>query len=493
MTIPASNIVSVNPSVLSAGGNPLALNGLVLSASSVLPYGAPLSFPSSLAVANYFGANSDEAKMAAVYFAGYDGCTQLPSAMLFSRYPTAAIPAFLRGAKNTATVAECNAITAGTLSLADLDGAPVALTGIDLSTATSLAQVATLLTAAFTGGATVTYNTTFQAFVITSATSGATSTISAATGTVATLLNLTAAAGAITSQGADQTTPAAAMNAIVQSTQNWVSFTTTFEPDLADAEAFATWTDQTDGRYLYVSWDTDVTATQTPASFTGLGKYLADNNLSGTALVWYDLKLAAFVMGTIASINFARREGRITLAFKAGSGTFTEVTDQTVADNLLANGYNFYGVYATANDQFIYFYNGQVSGDYNFIDSYVNAIWLTNQCQLALMALLTSVGSIPYNPSGYGLIKAALQDPINQALNFGAIRPGVVLSASQAAQVNTAAGVIISDTLNTRGWYLQVLDPGAQARQNRTSPVCTLWYMDGGSVQKITLASIDIL
>lgn len=492
MTIPASNIVSVNPSVLSAGGNPLALNGLVLSTSSSLPYGAPLSFASSLAVSDYFGASSNEAKMAAVYFAGYDGCTQLPSAMLFSRYPAADIPAFLRGAKNTATLADCTAITTGTINLS-VDGTPLVITGIDFSTATSLAQVASLLQTKIGASVTVTYDTTFQAFVITSATSGATSTITAATGTVATLLNLTALAGATLSQGADQTTPTAAMNAIIQSTQNWVSFTSTFEPSLDDAEEFAVWVDQTDGRYLYVSWDTDVTATQTPASFTGLGKYLADNNLSGTALVWYDFKLAAFMLGTIASIDFGRTNGRITLAFKSGSGVFTEVTDLTVAENLMANGYNFYGVYATANDQFIYFYNGQVSGEYNFIDSYVNSIWLTNQCQLALMALLTSIGSVPYNPSGYGLIKAALQDPINQAITFGAIRPGVVLSASQAAQVNTAAGVIISDTLNTRGWYLQVQDPGAQARQNRTSPICTLWYMDGGSVQKITLASIDVL
>jgi hypothetical protein len=496
MTIPASSIVSVNPSVLSAGGNPLALNGLILSQSAVLPSRSALSFPSSAAVATYFGSTSVEAKMASAYFAGYKGATQLPNALLFYRYAAAATSAFLRGARNVSTLAALNLISAGSLSVT-VDNVLATSSAIDLSPATSMAQVASLIATAI--GETVTYDTDFNAFVITSGTTGATSTITEATGTVATALSLTSALGAVLSQGEGQTTPAEAMAAVVLDTQNWVSFSTTFEPSLDDAKAFAEWTSFTNGRYLFAAWDTDITATQTPSSFAGLGKYLKDNDLSGTALVWYDPALAGFLMGAIASMDFGRRNARITLAFKSSRAaidqvtSIAQVTDLTVAENLLANGYNFYGVYATANDQFVYFYNGQISGEYNFIDSYVNAIWFTNQCQLALMDLLTNVGSIPYNPSGYGLIKAALQDPINQALNFGAMRAGVSLSASQTAQVNSAAGVDISDTLSARGWYVQVLDPGAQARAARTSPNCTVWYMDGQAVQKITVASIDVL
>ena len=66
------------------------------------------------------------------------------------------------------------------------------------------------------------------------------------------------------------------------------------------------------------------------------------------------------------------------------------------------------------------------------------------------------------------------------------------LSASQAAQVNNAAGVKIDNVLTTRGWYLQILPATAQVRSQRGSPPMTLWYMDGGSVQQITLASIVI-
>jgi hypothetical protein len=108
------------------------------------------------------------------------------------------------------------------------------------------------------------------------------------------------------------------------------------------------------------------------------------------------------------------------------------------------------------------------------------------------MVLLGSVYSIPYNTQGYAQIEAACLDPINAAVNFGAIRAGVTLSASQAAQVNASSGLDIADTIQSRGWYLQVSDAQPQVRAARASPPCTLWYTDGQSVQAINLASIEV-
>ena len=84
-------------------------------------------------------------------------------------------------------------------------------------------------------------------------------------------------------------------------------------------------------------------------------------------------------------------------------------------------------------------------------------------------------------------------DPINSALNSGVIRTGVVLSSAQSAIVNNAAGKAIANTLQHQGYYLQILDPGAQARSNRQTPVINFWYTDGGAVQQINLASIDVM
>jgi len=84
-------------------------------------------------------------------------------------------------------------------------------------------------------------------------------------------------------------------------------------------------------------------------------------------------------------------------------------------------------------------------------------------------------------------------DPIQAALNFGGIRAGVTLSEQQKALVNGAAGVDAAQIIEQQGSYLQILDPGAQVRGNRGSPVINFWYTDGGAVHKINVASTDIL
>lgn len=491
-TIPVSTIISVAPGVLSAGGNPLALNGLILSESAVLPFSLPVSFASADAVASYFGSTSLEAKMATVYFNGFNGSTQKPNALLFSRYAAAAIPAFLRGGKLGLTLAQLKAIPVGSLSVT-VDGHACTNTSISFGPVSSFTEAAEEIASEAIGTyANVTYDSQFDAFVITSKTTGATSTLTFGTGTIAAALKLTAATGAVTSQGSAAQTPGGAMASLVNYTTNWAGFTTAFEPVLSDKEAFSTWTSGTGGAFFYVPYDTDITATQNPSAFTGLGAFLVANSISGVAPVYGDPLLAAFALGVAASIDYTRVGGRVSWAFKSGTGLNASVTDTTSAANLLANGYNYYGAYATAAQKFNIFYNGQISGLYRWIDSYVNAIWLNSALQLSIMTLFTSVNTVPYTPPGYALIKAACMTVITEAVQAGVISPGVPLSALQIAEVNAAAGLPIDKTLSTVGWYLQVLPATSQARGNRTSPPCTLWYMDGGSVNRLNLASIDV-
>lgn len=499
MSIPASAIVSVTPSVLSAGGNPLALNGLILSDALVLPVGSPLSFPSAASVGTYFGVSSTEAEMAAVYFNGFNNSNTKPAALLFSRYPTTPAAAFCRGGASALTLTQIKAIPTTASMTMVVDGAIMTCTGAVLSGATSPSDAASIITAACTGSTkpTVTYDANFGAFVATSNTTGAMSTIAYGIGNLADTLSLTKASGAILSQGAAIAVPAVAMSAIIPLNQNWVTFASTFEPVIGDKEAFANWVSTGGGRFIYVAWDTDVQAIATPGiANVSFGEWLALNSSSGTAPIYADAANgplhAAFILGIGASIDFTETNGRITYAFKSNSGLTPYVSDATISENLLENGYNFYGAYATANDTSIWLYNGQISGSYKFIDSYLNAVWLNNSVQLALMTLFANTKSIPYTTLGYGMIRAAVQDPINAALNFGAIRAGVPLSASQIAEVNAAAGLQIDQTLASRGWYFQVTPATALVRSLRQSPPCTLWYMDGESVQTLNIASINI-
>lgn len=492
MSIPASEIVRVVPGVIGAGGSALDLNGLILTTDTAVPVGTVQSFATARDVERFFGGTSTEATLASIYFNGFDNSTRKPGSLLFAQYPNVAAAAYVRGGSMASTtLTQLQALT-GILTVT-VDGVAKTSTNINLASATSFSNAASIIQAAFTSfGASCIYDAQRAAFVILSATNGAASTISYGSGTIAAGLKLTQATGAVLSQGAVAGVPATNMSAITDITQNWASFMTTFEPNTDSKVAFSAWTNSQGNRYVYVGWDTDVAATQ-QGSTTSWAARIRASEYSGSVPVYKDIQHAAFVLGAVASIDFPRTNGRITLAFKSQSGLTFSVTDATTAQTLIGNGYNFYGDYATSNDRFRFFYPGQISGNWKWIDTYVNQIWLNAAFQQALMTLLTQVNSIPYNLDGYTLVDAACMDPINNAENFGAIRAGVTLSSQQKAQVNNQAGVDIAEALQTRGWYLQIKDASPQVREARGTPPMTFWYMDGGSVQQITLASLAVL
>lgn len=392
-----------------------------------------------------------------------------------------------------ATVINGTGITAGTIILSQISGTAGG-TGTY-----SVTNTQTFLSGALTTQPTpvvVTFDSVSGDFVVASGATGVTSTITFATGTLAAPLFLTFVTGAVTSQGSAAATPTAFMGSITNVTQNWATFMLAFDPDSGVGNAqkllFVQWANGQSNRYAYIAGDTDASPGASVPASASLGQLILQSAYSGTCLI-YDpsiYTIPSFVCGAAASVNFSQPGGRITFDFKGQVGIVPSVTDPTTAANLIANGYNFYGAYATANQTFQFFNPGSVSGPFAWLDSFLNQVWLNAQFQLALVELLTQVTSIPYNPAGYTTVENALASAIQAALDFGAFRPGVTLSSLEVLEVNTQAGAKIDGTLLQRGWYLQVKDPGAAVRQVRGSPVCNFWYMDGESIQKISLASI---
>lgn len=496
MSIPADQIVKVIPQVVSAGGSALVMNGVMLTKSLEIPFGVLNWYAGSSSVGAACGLTSPEYNAAGVYFNGFTNSDALPGQMGLFRYADVALAAQIRGASLAAmTLSQLQALS-GTLTIT-IDGTPVTSGNINLATATSFSNAATMIAAAFTGAKipAVAFDSIQSCFVFSSPTTGAsTSSMSYASGTLAAGLLLGQTNGAILSAGADADTPATAMQRLIKLSQNWVTFTTMWEPDTATKLAFAAWTVSQNKQFAYIAWDTDASPTTSSAATASFGYQVDAAKDDGVCPIWVPASVgvlrAAFVMGTTASIDFNATNGRITYAFKGQAGMVADVTDVDIYKNLIANGYNCVGQFATRNDGFVWFMPGSVAGQYEFLDSYINQIWLNNQFQLADMTLLGQVKSIPYNPDGYGLIRQADMDPISAAVNFGAIRNDVPLSAQQAALVNNAAGLPIDKTLSTQGWYLQILPASAQVRAARGTPPKKFWYMDGGSVQQITMNSI---
>lgn len=488
-SIPASQIVSVNPSVLSSGGSPLALNAVFLSKNANIPTGEALLFATAESVGEHFGFSSDEYKAAQIYFKGFDGSNKKPGRLYFYALNSAAEAGYLLGASvKTTSLAELKKIK-GSLNVT-IDGAEKKAPTIDLKSATSFSEAAQQIGTALS--ATVEFEEQLQAFKIVSATTGKSSTVSFATGDIADKLGLSEAAGARVSKGTNAESVDEMMAGLTAATLNFATFTTIEEPTIEDKLALAKWSNLQNERFLYVGWGKEAAALQA-GNTTSFGAKLKESQYSGATAVYGGLDKAAFLCGAIASIDFSEREGRITVAFKGQSGLAVDVNDATEAQNLKDNGYNFYGAWATANDRFLFMYPGQMTGKWKWLDNYVNQIRLNSQLQLALMTMLTSAKSVPYNAVGRALHRAACQDAIDEALNFGSIRAGVYLSEQQRAIINNEAGVDAATQIEARGYYLYVGKVSAQTRGNRESMPIKLWYTDGGSVHAVNMGSINIL
>lgn len=493
-SIPASHIVSVNPAILSAGGSALSLNAVFISKNANLPTNKAVEFSTSDAVGEYFGLASDEYKAAQIYFSGYDNSTLKPSNLIFMAYNESAEGAFLLGASLRGMKLTALKKVNGTLTIS-VDGNSANSVSIDLSGATSFSDAANTIKqelATSITNITVEFDPQLQAFKVISPKTGAVSEVSFATGTVADVLGLSEKAGAVISSGSDASTPVSVMQAIVQSTLNWGTFTTIFEPSVEDKLAFAEWSNGQNNRFMYVPWGIEAAATQS-GNTTCFGALLKEAKYSGVCCPIYGgLDKAAFICGTTASIDFTERRGRITFAFKSQSGLKADVTDQTIADNLQKNGYNYYGAWATANDRFLFLYPGAMSGDWDWMDTFINQIYLNSQLQLSLINMLVTNKSVPYNAVGKALQRAACTDPINEALNFGSIEIGIQLSELQKTTINNQVGYDAAALIHAQGYALHIGDATAQVRANRGSFPLKLWYADGGSVHAINLASIAV-
>lgn len=488
-TIPISQVVTINPGVVGTGGNPLALNGVFVTTASDVPFGQLQQFYSSDAVSEYFGSSSPLAALADNYFLSFDNSTKKPQAIIFTPYASDAVGAWVRGSSLAGMTLDQLKDVTGALSVT-IGGQAYNIDSVNLSTATSFTNAAELLTTALntSDAATVTWDATFNCFRITVTATGAASTISAVTGPGAVALGL--ATGTV-SQGADADTATTAMDRIQALSLNWATFT--IVDALENPQDFCAWVNTQNKRYLFVPWDNDPQALV--ANSTCLGQTCQQMKYEAVLPVWDNISIAAMAMGSIASIDWTRYNGRIDLAFKSQSGLAATVTSLQDAETLLENGYTYYGAYSAAGEgnTFNFLYNSQLPGsDYGFADTYINQIYLNAQLQLAIATLLTSVNSLPYNDDGNALIRLACTDPINEALNNGTIRIGVTLSDNQKAQIISALGFDISTELQTQGYYLYIGEATAQTRGQRQSPPISLYYMDGGSIQQITVASIVV-
>ena len=493
MTIPASQLVDITPRVIGGGLSGLAFVGTFLSKNAALPTATAVPFYSQKAVGEYFGTASNEYVLAGNYFLADSDSSKKPDVLWFYRYVDAATAAFLRGMA-VGSLDSLKTITEGSFKIT-VDGTEISVTGLDFSSQTSYSGIASVIQtklASGLAGTTCTWDSSFKAFVITSPTTGATSSITYATEASSGVdaSQLIGLASGTLSQGSAVTSLTDTMSGCVNSNSNFWSFMPVWEETSAEALELAGWCNNQGVRFMYAMVDTSEAGKQ--ANNQACLAYQVSDYF-GVCSLYNTKALGAMTMGIGAAITPAQFNGRKTWAYKRQNGLAFTVNTETDAPILLANGYNFYGNYATASNQFKLFQNGQISGNAKWLDTYYGQVFIRDGLQNAWLNAMISANTIPYNEAGYGVLRAAAMDTINTAVNAGFIREGVKMSEAQKAQVAQEAGLDISGALETQGWYLQILDPTAQVRAERGTPVVNFWYMDGGSIQRIQGTSTVLL
>lgn len=509
--VSTSKFVKITPRVQAAAGSGFSLIGLVLIKNDALPVGIPYEFQSADAVREYFGGSSDEYKFAETYFLANTSKTRLPSAILFCNYNLGPVAAWLRGAAIDASVADLEEITNGAFRL-QINGNNVNLTGLDFSGQVSYSGIAGVIqtalraageTAVFTSS-TVSYDSHFKAFKLVLGDAAATLSFakSPETGTdLAQLLKLREDDGAVKSGNISAAiTPAEFMDEIINHTKGWFSFTRGWQlsstsDQIAEDLLFAEWTSKQGVRFSYVEYDTNP-ADLNPNTYVDFASLVTAAKYDGIISNYGGAELAAFVMGTLAAVNYEEQNGRITLAFKQGTGIEITCDNDRDYDALVGKEYNCYVRDASAGNTFTGYQRGRISGDYRFADSYANHVWLNDRMQVSLRTSLGRANALPYNEASYGRLLGAIKGDIDAALNAGVINTGIQPDEAGLVEIAAELGMSVDSirsSLVNSGWLFYAKSPSAEARADRESPILKFYYTDGGAIQKIDLLSTVLI
>ena len=517
MAIPASELVRIMPRVLAGTGQDLVFNGLFLTDNAAAPAdGELLQFLDAQSVGAFFGRTSNEFKAAQVYFTGYNNSLTKPSTLFITNAMRTEKRLQLRGADIDNQKAVLTAINGDPANLAitiKLTASGSAHTFTPALTSAPYASLSALLSDLNTVLATDSaYPSTLEfslvvgdgmdAHVMLTTTGtqlNAGIEITEITGAMADLLGISDSTRVLYQPyKAAQADISAVLDAVAANSMNWVTFTTINTTPLtySENEKLVAWIQSQfaeGNQFLYVHW-TDEAALQTTNASGTVTAQIRELNAEGVTHVWDSFVYAAFVMGCAASIAWDRNNSTITFAYKAQAGLPALIKDKTKARNLITNGVNFVGDYASRNDDFVLFQNGQMDGQFKWIDTYLNSTWLNNALQVQILAGFEQAPRVPYTDVGYTLIRSWVQDVVNRAISNGVIDTGLNLSETQkSALMQETGGVDITTELHNSGYYLQIVDATAQIRQQRESPACNFWYTYGGSVHKLNLPSTAVV
>lgn len=433
MAISQSKYINI---VSSLGGgsavNQRDLMGRVFTTSYLVPTGKVIEFSggksSALpAIAEYFGITSDEYIFANKYFGFTTSANTQPQKISFAPYINNARNCMLIGGLKNVPLAVLQAITAGTLTYSYGD-TEYALTGINLSSATSYAEVATLITTAMEDTNTCSYDSATGRFRLI----GGSSSFSYATGTVAEALGFVEGVGILSGASEAKT----ALETVMESSEisnNFFSFCFLSALTTADITAVAEWVDNQNVKYMF-------SVNVNDSNYSTIQSAVKDYD--GVALT-YDIHNAHaefMPMSAFSAVDYTKPNSTMDVFYKQFDGVLPSVTTNAKRMVLDPLRVNYYGATQQAGQTVSFYQDGVLQGSIPSMTVYANEAWLKDAFITDVLNLRMGLDSLPANNTGKSLVMSALMETVNQALLNGVVLAGKELNATQKAYITTITG-----------------------------------------------------
>ena len=416
----------------------------LFTTSTEVPTDSIAEFDTASGVGDYFGTNSPE-HLRALYYFGFVGKNNTsPRLISFARWAETAVGATILGGTAATALATYQAITAGgfTVTLAGVDGA---VTGLNLSSASSLADVATSMQTIIRaeGGTfanvTVTFNATRARFEFGSGNTGA-EAIAITDGAETPLAVIGwADVAARLSPGEDIQTVTEVLTATTDVSNNFGTFL--FLPTLTGAQFLegATWNQAQNVQFIQVVPVTAVNAATMSTALIGFAGSSLELTDPGLSTEFPEM----LMMAITASIDYARLNSVVNFMFHEDSRLTALVTTDNIASLYDPLRVNYIGVTQTAGASIEFYQRGFLTGGTAAPVStnvYVNEMWFKDFTGAAFLDMFRNNGRISANAAGRAVGMRVIQSSINAALNNGTISVGRTLTNTEIEFIHSQTG-----------------------------------------------------
>lgn len=470
-TLPVSRLISVQVTL-----TPTAIQAqnfqtmLLIGPSTIIDTTSRMrSYTTLPQVAADFGTSAPEYLSAVQWFA--QGAGQL----YIGRWVNAPCAGQLIGAPLTAAqqaLSIFTPITTGSIKFTFDVSTVVTLTALNFSAVGNMNAVAAVIQAALTtadAGATIVWNSVYQNFTVTSATTGVTSAVgfSVAPGSgtdVGGLIGLK-----VTNLGSYQAQGQAAETALACVTlfdqrfgQQWFGLSLLADPTDADYVAIGSYIEASSNFHFHGATTQEATVL-VASDTTNLAYLLKQVNLTRTAVQYSSSSPYAIVslLGRILTTNYTGNNTVINLMYKQEPTVVAENLTTTQINAI--QGFNC-NVFDNYNNGTSIIENGVTSaGAPYYIDTVIGTMALAAGIQTAAYnALYGTATKIPQTDAGMNIIQTAIEQVCTQFVTNGLLAPGTWTSTGFGTYVNNPSQMTVA-----KGYYVYAPPVALQPSSNR--------------------------